>query len=82
MSHPLDEALLALPPAEADALARTHARYMTADHQAGLRLFTCPICWRSMESARPPVGWLVVEPFTRVAACSTCREELNRGPKS
>lgn len=37
------------------------------------RLWTCPVCWRSYRGTEAPAGWLVVEPFTRVAACAGCR---------
>lgn len=73
----LDEAITALDPHEAQRLARQHARALTIAHNRHqLRLWTCPICWTSQTSRVAPDGWLVVEPFTRVAACATCRREL------
>ena len=36
-------------------------------------IWTCPLCWISAVGATAPAGWLIVEPFTRVAACAVCR---------
>lgn len=46
-----------------------------------LRRWTCPLCWRHEDAYTPPLGWLVVEPFARVAACDRCRDRFD-GAKS
>lgn len=59
----------ALTDAEAQQLARDHVRAATEP----VRRWTCPVCWISVEARTAPPRWLVVEPFTRVAACAVCR---------
>ena len=34
--------------------------------------WACPLCGTVVYAVDAPTGWRVVEPFTRVAACSTC----------
>lgn len=34
--------------------------------------WTCPLCSAFEHSATPPTGWVIVTPFTRVAACNRC----------
>jgi len=76
MSAALDEALLALPEDAAEALARAHARALTTAHRSGLRRWQCPVCFVAVVRRTPPTRWLIVEPFTRVAACAVCRPEI------
>lgn len=51
---------------------------MSGDREAArrpaleLRRWTCPLCWRFRDAFHAPLGWLVVEPFARVAACAAC----------
>lgn len=40
------------------------------------RRWSCPLCGEVLYSEHAPRGWLVVEPFTRVAACSLCRGHI------
>lgn len=68
--------LEALSPAEVSQLAQSHARAVTQP----LRRWTCPVCWVSVDSRTPPPRWLIVEPFTRVAACVVCRLHFERTP--
>lgn len=37
-----------------------------------LRRRQCPICWQSVVQYDAPEGWLVCQPFARVAACASC----------
>lgn len=41
---------------------------------APARIWTCPLCGRVELAEHAPANWLVVEPFTRVAACHRCAE--------
>lgn len=69
--------LMELEPDAAHVLA-DHPLIVAAFDQLGRRLFQCPQCFVSVELPhhKRPQGWLIVEPFTRVAACGTCRSKL------
>lgn len=43
------------------------------------RRWSCPICGVIVYAKHAPAGWLVVEPFTRVAACSWCAPHIKQG---
>lgn len=61
----------ALDPVEAARLAEEHRAALEAE--AHLRYWQCPHCFVTRIQQHAPEGWLIVEPFTRVAACSVCR---------
>lgn len=61
----------ALDPSEAARLAAEHRAALEAE--AGLRRWQCPQCFVACVQRDAPHGWIIVEPFTRVAACAVCR---------
>lgn len=62
-----------LEPEGADAF-REHPLIVEAFALGG-RVWQCPMCGIKSLGPRPD-GWLIVEPFTRVAACTTCRPQI------
>ena len=44
------------------------------------RRWACPLCGVVVYAEHAPAGWVVVEPFTRVAACGPCRPLLDQRP--
>lgn len=61
----------ALDPAKAEQIAKEHAAALRKE--ADLRRWQCPLCWTAVVRRNAPEGWLICEPFTRVAACKKCR---------
>lgn len=41
--------------------------------------WSCPLCQTSLFGPERPKGWLIVTPFTRVAACDKCRPVIDAG---
>lgn len=69
----------ALDPQEAARLAEEHREALA--REAGLIQWQCPLCFTTRVQRTAPVGWLIVEPFTRVAACAVCRPHVVFGSR-
>lgn len=67
----------ALDTSAAAELATAHAAAVTTGHGVKqVRRYQCPLCMVAVDQREHPKGWLIVEPFTRVAACAVCRPEI------